>query len=79
MRRTGSWKWLVQPAVFAALLVLAAAGGGIGWRVGGVGAAAIGAGVGLAVAVLLVLTVDRFGAALVSPQDRRRARRRRRG
>jgi hypothetical protein len=74
--RAGSWKWLVQPAAFAALLLLATAGAVIGWRAGRLAGAAIGAGAGLLVAVLLLVAVDRFGSASLHPPDGRRRDRR---
>ncbi|WP_367138212.1 hypothetical protein [Saccharothrix sp. HUAS TT1] len=72
-RRAGSWRWLAQSAVLAAVLVLATAGAAIGWRVGGLTGVAVGAGAGLLVAALLVLAADRLTSALVArPPDRRR-------
>ncbi|MEU4744883.1 hypothetical protein AB0G02_31085, partial [Actinosynnema sp. NPDC023658] len=64
MRRADLGKWLVQPAVFAALLVLVAAGAAIGWRAGRWVGAVLGAGAGLLVALLLVVAIDRLTSVL---------------
>ena len=70
-RRAGSWRWLTQSAVLAAVLVLAAAGAAIGWRAGGLTGLAVGAGVGLLVAALLVVAVDRLTSTLIAPPPAR--------
>ena len=69
MGRARSWRWLLQPAALAALLLLVTAGAAIGRRAGGLTATAVGAGAGLLAAVLLLVAVDRIGAALAHPPD----------
>jgi hypothetical protein len=69
--------WPAQPAALAAVLVLAAAGAAIGWRVGGSAAAVVGVGVALVVALLLVIAADRLGSAPAGPRRRADGRRRR--
>ncbi|MEV8443702.1 hypothetical protein AB0425_40560 [Actinosynnema sp. NPDC051121] len=70
--------WPAQPAALAAVLVLAAAGAAIGWRVGGPAGAVVGVGAALVAAVLLVIAADRLGSAPAGPRVRRRADGRRR-
>jgi hypothetical protein len=70
VRRADLGKWLFQPAVFASLLVPAAAGTAIGWRAGRWVGAAVGAGAGVLVALLLLVAVDRLTSVLVSPSGR---------
>lgn len=65
-----SRSWFAQPAALAAVLVLAAAGAAIGWRVGGPAGTVVGAGAALVVAALLAIAADRLGSAPAGPRAR---------